>query len=176
VFPSLNLLPALVVLLSAANIATADQVPKPEYQVKAQIIRKLLDYLDWPSAEANRSLVVGVLEPSPFGDFLPKELENLVIKGRPVKLRYFRGLSQIGQCDVIFLPEASEENLGTILDSLKGRPIISISDSPGFASRGVTVNLAPVEGRTRLEVNLTTLKGSGVTLSPQVLKSATIVR
>lgn len=174
--PLLILPPAQVALPPAANLALADSPSKPEYQVKAQIIRKLLDYLEWPNQEAGQPLVVAVLEPSPFGDYLPNELENLVIKGRPLKLRLFRGLSLITQCDVLFISGAYETSLGAILAELKGRPILSISDTPGFASRGVIVNLAPVDGRTRLEVNLTTLKSSGVTLSPQVMKSAMIMK
>lgn len=174
--PLLILPPALVALTSTASAAMADPQSKPEYLVKAQIIRKLLDYLEWPTGASAQPLVVAVLEPSPFGDYLPKELGNLVIKGRPLKLRFFRGLSQLNQCDVLFIPEASEENLGIILAGLKGKPIITIGDTPGFASRGVIVNLAPMEGRTRLEINATSLKNSGVTLSPQVMKSATIFK
>lgn len=174
--PAMILLPAVVALSAAANVAAMEPASKPEYLVKAQIIRKLLDYLDWPNIEAGRPLVVAVIEPSPFDDYLVKQLENSVVKGRPLKLRYLRGLSQLGQCDVVFVPEASEENLTTILAGLKGKPIISIGDTPGFASRGVVVNLTLVDRLTRLEVNVTALKGSGVTLSPQVLKNATIVK
>lgn len=175
-FPSLILLPALVASPSAANFARVDPPSKPEYLVKAQIIRKLLDYLDWPSGEAGRPLVVAVMEPSPFEGYLTKELENSVVKGRPLKVRFFRGITQISQCDVLFIPEAWEENLENILGGLSGKPIISMSDSRGFARRGVIINLAPVEGRTQLEINLTNLKNSGVTLSPQVLKSSVILR
>ncbi|MBK8793636.1 MAG: YfiR family protein [Holophaga sp.] len=174
--PLLILPPALVAPAFTANLAMADPQSKPEYLVKAQIIRKLLDYLEWPMGESGQALVVAVMEPSPFGDYLPKELGNLVIKGRPLKVRFFRGISQLGQCDVLFIPETSEENLGSILAGLRGKPIITIGDTPGFASRGVIVNLAPVEGRTRLEINATALKSSGVTLSPQVMKSATIFK
>ena len=31
---------------------------KPEYLVKAQIIRKLLDFLEWPMGESGQTLVV----------------------------------------------------------------------------------------------------------------------
>ena len=172
----LLLLPAMVAHPASANMARVDPASLPEYKVKARIIRKLLDYLEWPNMEAGRPIVVAVLEPSSFEDHLAQELENGLVRGRPLKFRLLRSISQIDQCDVVFIPETWEENLDRLLGSLKGKPIISISDTPGFANRGVIINLAPAEGKTRLEVNLESLKRSGVSLSPQLLKFAIIVR
>lgn len=169
-------LPAMVALPASAKTARAEPASLPEYKVKARIIRKLLDYLEWPNMETGRPIVVAVLEPSPFEDHLVQELGNGLVRGRSVKFRLIRSIPQIDQCDVIFIPDTWEENLDRLLGGMKGKPIISISDTPGFASRGVIVNLAPAEGKTRLEVNLESLKRSGVTLSPQLLKFAIIVR
>lgn len=167
---------ALTACAPALVCAAEPSRPAPEYDVKAQILRKLLDWLKWPSLEAGRPLVVGVLEPSRFEDYLQKQFEGVTIDGHSVKLRYLRGLSQIQQCDLLFIPEEAEASLGTILNSLKGKPVILVGDTEGFAQRGVTLNLVIVNQRTRLEVNITTLKNSGVNLSPQVLKGAVIYR
>jgi len=53
--------------------------------------------------------------------------------------------------------------------------VLTVGDTHGFARRGVVVNLAPAEGRTRLEVNLSSLRSTGLRISPQVLKGATLV-
>ncbi|MDP2877054.1 MAG: YfiR family protein [Holophaga sp.] len=169
-------LTALVASTSSANFAMQTPAPMPEYQIKSQLIRKLLDYLDWPVSEPGRPLIVGVLEPSNLDDHLSRDLDRLVIKGRPIKLRFFRNISQITQCDAVFIPDVSELDLEKILTILNGKPIVSIADTPGYTSRGVTVNLVVVNRKVGLEVNVTTLKSSGVTLSPQVLKNATIVK
>jgi hypothetical protein len=150
--------------------------PRPEYLVKAEIIRKLLDYMEWPTGNSDRPIVVGVLEPSPFGDFLPKTLENSVIRGRSLQLRFLRGISQIGDCDVVFIPESSEDRLDEILRSLRGRPVLTVADTPGFGHRGAIVNLVLREGRTSLEINILAMKKSGVTISPQVIRNATIIQ
>jgi hypothetical protein len=148
--------------------------PQQEYYVKARIIRFLLDYVEWPTGDAGRPIVVGVLEPSPFEGFLEQALSKVAIKGRPVQLRSLRGLSQIANCDVVFIPEASEENLDSILGFLRGKSVLTIGDTPGYARRGVTVNLAHFGGRTQLEINLARMRNSGLTISPHVLKSATL--
>lgn len=169
-------LPALVAITSPATFAMQTPAPMPEYQIKSQLIRKLLDYLEWPVSEPGRPLVVGVLEPSSLEEHLSRHLDRQVIKGRPIKLRFFRSISQIGQCDAVFISEVPEPDLEKILTALKGKPIVAIADTPGYSNRGVTVNLVVVNRKVGLEVNVTALKASGVTLSPQVLKNATIVK
>lgn len=174
--PPLKLtIPVLFAALPAVGFGAVEPKAQPEYYVKARIIRALLDYVEWPAKDAGRPIVIGVLEPSLFEGYLRQAVEGVVLKGRPLQLRSLRGLSQIGNCDVIFIPETSEEQLDTILGILRGRSVLTIGDTHGFARRGVIVNLALAEGRTRLEINLTRLRGSGLTISPQVLKGATIV-
>ncbi len=174
-FPFLLVLPASMALSSATPPAVASQVALPEYYAKAKILRLLLDYVEWPEGKADQPVVVGVLEPSPFGEHLPRLLEKVVLRGRPLRLRFFRSLAQIPECDVLFIPEGHEDSLGTILRTLQDKPVLTIADTPGFARRGVIVNLAILDSRVRLEVNLAAMKRSGLMISPQVLKGATIV-
>jgi len=170
------LLPALVVLHSAAPPGVVEPRPLPEYLAKARIIRLLLDYVEWPTGDSGRPLIVAVLEPSPFGDFLRQELGKGTIKGRSVRMESFRSYSRIGACDVVFIPEEAEASLEGFLRALSGKPVLTIGGTSGFASRGVIVNLVPQDERTRLEINLTSLRASGLTISPHVLKGATVLQ
>lgn len=174
--PSQLVLPALMALSAATPPGVASQAPLPEYYAKAKILRLLLDYVEWPEGRADQPMVVGVLEPSPFGEHLPRLLEKAVLRGgRPLRLRFLRGPSQITDCDVLFIPEGHEAALGGIMRALQDKPVLTIADTPGFARRGVIVNLAIVDSRVRLEVNLAAMKRSGLMISPQVLKGATLV-
>lgn len=168
-------LSALVAMNAFAWLGAEEPQARPEYRVKARIIRLLMDYVEWPKADSGRPLVIGVLDPSPFGNDLQQEMEKAVIQGRPVRVERHRTASRISACDVVFIPEDAEAGLESILAKLKGRPILSIGSTPGFAGRGVIVNLAPLKERTRLEVNLGAMQRSGLAISPQVLKGATIV-
>lgn len=174
---SLNLfLPALLALNFAVTTWAAQPEPLPEYLAKAKIMRLLLDYVEWPAGDSNRPVVVAVLEPSPFGDYLRQELGTATINGRPVRLESFRSYTKIGMCDVVFIPEEAEASLNALLRGLRGKPVLTIAGTSGFAGRGVIVNLAQQDGRTRLEINLTTMRASGLQISPHVLKGATILQ
>jgi len=172
--PLKRIIPILLAALCTTGLLAVEPNPQQEYYVKARIIRLLLDYVEWPAKDASRPIVVGVLEPSPFEGFLEQALSKVVIKGRSVQLRSLRGLSQIGNCDVVFIPEASEENLDRILGFLRGKTVLTVGDTPGYARRGVLVNMALLEERTHLEINMARMRSSGLTISPHVLKSATL--
>jgi len=174
--PLLLVLPACMALNAAPSLVVAEQAPLPEYYAKARIIRLLLDYVDWPGEKADQPIVVGVLEPSPFGDHLPRALDKVVVRGgRPLQVRFLRSPSSVSGCDALFIPEGLESSLNSILRDLRDRPVLTIADTPGFARKGVIVNLAIADRRVRLEVNLAAMKRSGLMISPQVLKGATIV-
>ncbi len=82
----------------------------------------------------------------------------------------------MSECDVVFIPDSFEGSLDGLLRLLKGKPVLTVADAPGFANRGVIVNLAVQDNsRTRLEINLPALKQSGLIISPQVLRGATLV-
>lgn len=171
----LLVLPACMALTTAAPLA-AEQVPLPEYYAKARILRLLLDYVEWPAGTSDQPLVVGVLEPSPFGEHLPRTLDKVIARGgRPVEIRFLRGPSQISGCDVLFIPETIGGALNALLRDLQDKPVLTIADTPGFARRGVIVNLAIADNRVRLEVNLAAMRRSGLMISPQVLKGAAVI-
>lgn len=170
------ILPALLALNSAAPTGAVEPQPLPEYLAKARIIRLLLEYVEWPPGDSDRPIVVAVLEPSPFGDFLRQTLGKAAIKGRSVRIESFRSYSKIGACDVVFIPEEAEASLDSLLRALWGKPVITMGGTPGFAARGVIVNLVPQAERTRLEVNITSMRASGLMISPHVLRGATILQ
>ena len=56
-----------------------------------------------------------------------------------------------------------------------GAPILLFGDTPGFLQRGVMVNLEQVGGRVVFDINLRSLKASGLKLSSKALRLARVV-
>lgn len=169
------IIPRILLILSLAAIPAApESAPLPEYLAKARILRLLLDYVEWPKDMSDKPIVIGVLDPSPFGNYLSKVTENVVIQGRPLVLRSLRGSGRLEGCDVLFIPENADISLNSLLRGLQDKSVLTVADTPGYSQRGVIVNLALRDNRIRLEVNLGALKKSGIIISPQVLKGATI--
>lgn len=148
-----------------------------EYQIKARYLSVLPEYIQWPSgrAKAPRLLVIGVIGESPFEN----HLDDLFSPGKPQskkgKVLYLPNLQGLEACDVLFIPESESDRLFEVLRKVKGRPVLTIGDSPDFARRGVMVNLVLDRDRVSLEVNLTSLRNSGLEVSGHILKNAKII-
>ncbi len=154
--------------------------PKPmkEYEAKARCVSLLLlpEYIKWPAAGQEGGLrVLGVIGECLF----KKDLNELFAPGKPAsrkaRLVYLTNFRTLESCDALFICESESERLYEILRRIKGRPILTLGDTPDFAQRGVMINLALERDRIGLEVNLPVLRLSGLELNSNVLKNAKII-
>lgn len=165
-------------LLSLAAVA-GDPTLKSEYQLKAQFLITLLDYVQWPAdgsaVDKDSPLIICVLGRSPFKTFLDEACQNRVTKGRRLQVKYSQKVQDLKDCSVIFLCESEESRLTEILNLLRDKPILTMSDTVKFATQGTMVNLYLENKQIRMAVNLTALQRSGLRISSHVLKLAKIV-
>lgn len=145
-----------------------------EYEVKSRVLRVVGNYVSWPTAdarEANRPFVLGVLGSSPFQNYLDQFVNGQVIRNRKVSVVYFTRFSEagVGACDILFVCSSEARNLTKILAACTGKPIFTIADTPGFAERGVMLNLLVGGDTLRLEVNLKAAREAGFEISSAFL-------
>jgi|GEM_PF-2259925 len=162
----------------AKLIQGTPSAPMGEYRLKASYVSLLPDYITWPasSRQDGHQLVIGIVGESPFGN----HLNDLFLPGKPQstksRLVYItNNLRAIENCDVLFICESESERLYEILRKIKGRPVLTLADSPDFARRGVMINLFLDRDRIGFEVNLPALRSSGLEMSPHILKNAKII-
>src|SRR6266581_1404363 len=86
---NLSAIGVIVAALLAAGEAPApaQNVPAPEYQVKAIFLFNFAEFVDWPTnafPTADSPLVIGVLGVDPFGVHLDATVRDEKINGRPL--------------------------------------------------------------------------------------------
>lgn len=142
--------------------------PMTEYQGKAKMLRVLPEYLQRPKgATGSEILILGL---SPFESALDQELAKSTFKSC-----YARHLPPPCNPVVVFICSSEEDQLPQILQRLKGKPVLTVGDTPGFTERGVMVGLIMRDDRLTLEVNIKSLREAGLELSPHVLQRARLV-
>jgi hypothetical protein len=162
--PCFRLLPLL--LTGSVLVAQGTQ----EYVAKVRLLEKITAYVEWPSAPAEAPFVLAVVGRTPFGDELDNYFQGKSVKGRPVQIRYFRGPEDIGDCDLLFVCASEKDRLPQILGKVRGRPVLTLGDTPGFASSGVMINLVREENRLAFEVNITRTREAGLRMAAGFLK------
>jgi len=160
-------------LLAAAPCAAVQVTP--EYQAKVVLMDKLTRFVDWPRADTGRAFVLAVLGRTPFGDELDSYFATRTLKNRPVTIRYLRQASEAADCDLLFICASEKARLASVLEQVKGRPILTVADAEGFARAGVMVGLVRSGSRIGFEVNLAPTRESGLRMAPGFLQLATLV-
>jgi len=160
-------------LLSLA-LAPAHAAPS-EYELKAAFIYQIARFVEWQPANAGASLRLCVLGGNPFGPALD------TIRGKPVNERKMEVSlldmsADTGECDMLFVAAPAEKYLERIMALSRGRNMLTIGDTQGFAQRGVMVNFFPEDGKIRFEINPSVSRRAGIKISSQLLKLARIVQ
>jgi hypothetical protein len=62
-----------------------------------------------------------------------------------------------------------------VLDSLKGRPILTVGDTDRFAGRGGMIRFVTDRNRIRLRINLEAATAANLKISSKLLRPAEIV-
>ncbi|HKT61784.1 MAG TPA: YfiR family protein [Gemmatimonadales bacterium] len=179
-----DVLPQLVLWWLAATApqpAPAQSSPaqsSPEYQLKAVFLFNFAQFVEWPSSTfpaPDTPLVIGVLGDDPFGPYLDDAIRGESVNGRPLLVRRYRDVRDIDTCHILFVSRREQGHLEQVLDSLKGRSILTVSDADRFASLGGMIRFVTDHNRIRLRINLEAAKAANLTLSSKLLRPAQIV-
>ena len=150
-----------------------------EYLSKLDLMAKICRFTEWPAQsptrDLNRPFVLGIIGRSPFGDDLDQFYLKQSIKGKAVQIRYCRTPDDLESCDLLFICASEKDRLGSILGRTRQKPVLTISDTPGFAQAGVMVNFTKEGGRLGLELNAATAKEGGIRFASGLLQFARVV-
>lgn len=162
-----------------ATEPTPGDVTDTEYRVKAAFLFNFLRYTTWPpSAFTSRDapIVVLVVGRDPFREHLREALKDKRFDGRAIELRHSRTVPDRMTAHAVFEGELDRIEQKKLLAVCKGRPTLLCGERPGYAALGAQCNFYIDDKNVRFEINVDTVKGSGLEMSAQLLKLARIVR
>jgi len=150
-----------------------------ETEIKAVYLEKFTRFLEWPEdsalSDTAQPFVLCVLGENPFDNILDEVYKKNKIKNRKVEITYFSDPVQITECDLLYISASEKDNLLSILSQINEKPILTVSDSKGFAEDGVHINLYRQNNRLYYEINESALAKTGFSVWAQLLSSARIV-
>ncbi len=145
--------------------------------IKVAYIYNFVRYTSWPQSDEKSELFhICVHKDSDLRQSLQK-LESKTVKGRAVKIIVVDSSTQsLPSCGVLVLSELEKEELNKVVAYATSHKMLTISDTQGYAELGVMINMGLQENKVTFEINLDKVKNSGLTISSQLLKLATIVQ
>lgn len=162
-----------VFLASAASAQTID-----EYQVKAAFLYNFAKFVEWPAQtfKTDKEPVrICVLGQDPFGSALGDAVGGKTVLGRPFVVTDIANVSQVGDCQILFISSSERKRMRSILADL--RPgILTVGEADGFATEGGIVNFRLSDGRVHLEINVEAAGQAKLRINSSVLNLAQIVK
>ncbi len=174
----LRLWAATVVLLASGHAFAQPARPSREFQIKAAFLYNFAQFVSWPPESfesAESPLVIAVLGSDPFGWFLDDLVQGERANGRPLVVRRFRTVEELGRCHVLFVSGSEGRHLERIVERLHGESVLTVCDWEDYARHGAIVWFAMERNRVRLRINLDAAKAAGLTISSKLLRSAETV-
>lgn len=172
--------PAFLSALISCAAVTAQQ-PKPsEYSVKAVYLYNFGKFVQWPAATSaiapGNTFAICVLGDDPFGDSLANVVKGENISGLPLSAAHIDRVDDAARCRILFISSSEEGRLPHVLDALQSRPVLTVSDMPGFCDRGGMIQFVVNDEKVRFEVNVAAAGKAKLALSSQLLKVAISVQ
>ena len=151
--------------------------------LKVAYIYNFTRFIQWPEATADRPFVIGVIgDPVMEEKLRVLEREGRRVGGRPIEVRGDPTLDHAGSCEILFVGGGARGRLPEIVRRTEGAPILLVGDTPGFAGRGVAIELFTKPDifreaeRLRFRIDPAALQGRGLVVSAQLYDVAEIVQ
>jgi len=171
---------ALALLLGKslpANAAVSEM--SREYQIKAVLLFNLTRFVDWPAdafAAPFSPIVIGILGHDPFGEILDKVAEGETVNGRKVVVQRYDSLPAVRPCHILFISASERARAKEIISTLKGRPILTVSDFEDFVRQfgGMVRFYKNEQSKIRLRINLDAARADRLNISARLLQVAEV--
>jgi YfiR/HmsC-like len=171
-------LAALVAALAlSASLATATAAPPQptEYGLKAVFLYQFCRFMEWPRSafsSPKEPLTIGILGKDPFGPLLNEAIAGESYHDRPIRIEHYRDVSEIRNCQLLFVSRSEAGNTASIVAAVAGKNIVTVGETEQFVDNGGMIALTAEQNHVKLRMNLAMLRKANVEVSSKLLRIA----
>ena len=172
---------ALALAITAVPVAAAPADAPPvqaERVVKADYLSKIAHYVEWPAAAVpapGAPLTLCVMGTDPFGRAIDDAVTGQSIGDHPLVVRRIPDVTQWQSCNLAFVRGANARVTAQMLTALRGKPVLTFTDSRNGAPRGM-IHFAMRGGRVGFHIDNALAAESSIGISSRLLGIALSVR
>jgi len=162
---------ALCAIALAAFTPVAGQ-QLSEVEVRAGFLYNFARFVEWPPGggpEGDRPFVIAVLGDPELARALRAGLAGKRLRGHPVEVRDVRDLQGIGGAHLLWIGKGWQRRLHEVLHRIGERPVLTVSDIPGFAGHGGIIELYRLGSRFRFSIDERAASTRGLRVSSRLL-------
>jgi len=152
-----------------------------EYKLKAVYILSFSLFTEWPDNASqnlkNKPFIITVFGENPFKEKLKDVIKTKKhkLKGRPIILKHTNKLEDITNSNIVFISSSERYKISKIISYIRGKPILTIGDTEGYANKGVMINMIRKGKNIKFDINLKEVKQSKIYISSRLLANANTI-
>jgi len=170
---------SVLALIGSTTTAPADSPAFSEYQVKAAFLYNFARFVEWPSnafPDAQAPILLGVIGEDPFGGALEQVIKGKTVNGRELVLKRLTRQQDLKGFHMLFVSSSEARHLSQIMESLKGKCVLTIGETEGFAQTGGVINFTLEENKVHFEINVDTAERAHLKISSKLLALAKVLK
>ncbi len=173
----LTILTLLLVLILPA-FTPADQGPKVDTnaKIKAVFIYNFTKYIEWPNDYRTGDFTIAILgNNASLYKYLSEMSKLKKVADQPFTIKLIKEVSQIGKSHIVYIPQNNNAALAKTLSTVKGKSTLIVTESPGCAKRGATINFTISGGQQKFELNKSIAQQHNLKVSSTLESKAVLV-
>jgi hypothetical protein len=169
--PALLSMVAIALLFVSGSVRAQGSVA----DIKAEMLFNIAKFVSWPPATAGGQMTFTILGEDDLAAVLASTLSTKSINGRKVFVRFVRRVSDARDSQILFVAGSEASRIPEVLEALRGLPVLTVADVPGFTAMGGMVDFVQENEKVRFEINPSSAERSQLKISARVLALAKIV-
>ena len=145
------------------------------YKLRTVVVYSFTRYVVWPEGSNSGDFEIKVLGDSPFLSELNVMAQSKKVGDRPIKVTKINNLSELKKCHILILPASQSSQLGAVLESLEGSPVLLVTEEPGMGLKGSDINFIDKDGKLAFELNQNAVNKRKLKVSTELTRLAIII-
>ncbi len=161
--------------LGGLLVPRAGHAADGEAQLKAALLYNFARFTDWPVEVLSPSapLTIGLVGDDPGAPAL-ESIDGRSAHGHTIATRRIHPGESCDGCQVVYVCRSEAERWPELTRTLKGKPLLLVSELETFAHTGGVIRLFWVGNRIRFEINISEGRRRSLQLAAQLLSLADV--
>ncbi len=136
---------------------------------KALFVYNFAKYVEWPQEKQSGDFLIGIVGDSPIIGELKSFTAQRTVGSQQIKVDRLVSSEDYCKCNIIVVPTRASSQIEEVVNIVKGKGVLVVSDKEGLASAYSGINFVKVDGQQSFEISRSHMAMQGVTASKSLL-------
>jgi hypothetical protein len=144
--------------------------------LRAAYVYNFAKFTEWPALPPAAPILLCVVGDPDIAAAIVEVVTGRHINGHALEVAKSAAPADWQACHLLFIAQGTAPQSSAGLTAIRSLPVLTVSDSKGFAQSGGMVELYVESGRIRFAINVTVAERAGLRLSSRLIGLAKVVR